>query len=222
MGLVEKGTVKVKGKDYKLVAKRVDEFRLKFKGYGIDTKIIDLGLESGVVVIEAKIKNPENQVVGSGHAEEKRNSSQINKTSALENCETSAIGRALASMGLGGGVYASADELANALTQQNIQASSIKESKKETKKEKTTFEKAKEIFKPKKISEAEKDEIARNFNSLVKAYGYKLENEGAVAIEGILKICKIHTEANRGGRDELMTLPFERKQELIPILKKAI
>ena len=222
MGLVEKGTVKVKGKDYKLVAKRVDEFRLKFKGYGIDTKIIDLGLESGVVVIEAKIKNPENQVVGSGHAEEKRNSSQINKTSALENCETSAIGRALASMGLGGGVYASADELANALTQQNIQASSIKEYKKEPKKEKTTFEKAKEIFKPKKISEAEKDEIARNFNSLVKAYGYKLENEGAVAIEGILKICKIHTEANRGGRDELMTLPFERKQELIPILKKAI
>ena len=90
------------------------------------------------------------------------------------------------------------------------------------KKEKTTFEKAKEIFKPKKISEAEKDEIARNFNSLVKAYGYELENEGAVAIEGILKICKIHTEANRGGRDELMTLPFERKQELIPILKKAI
>ena len=132
MGL-EKGTVKIKGTDYKLVVKRVDEFRLKFKGYGIDTKVIDLGFESGFVVVEAKIKDPQNQVVGSGLAEEKRNSSLINKTACLMNCETSAIGRALASMGLGGQVYASADELVNSLTEQNIEASLIPEPKKRSK-----------------------------------------------------------------------------------------
>ena len=126
MGL-EKGTVKVKGKDYKLVVKRVDEFRLKFKGYGIDTKIIDLGLESGVVVIEAKIKNPENQGVGSGHAEEKRNSSQITKTSALENCETSAIGRCLGFLNIGLNGIATADEVANAIHQQKPKPLTLKQ-----------------------------------------------------------------------------------------------
>ena len=41
------------------------------------------------------------------------------RTSALENAETSAIGRALAALGLAGTEYASADEVANAITQQN-------------------------------------------------------------------------------------------------------
>ena len=54
-----------------------------------------------------------------GHAVEVYNSSMINKTSALENCETSAIGRALASAGLGGTEFASADEVTNAIAQQN-------------------------------------------------------------------------------------------------------
>ena len=54
-----------------------------------------------------------------GHAEETIGSSQINKTSALENCETSAIGRALAMMGIGvDESIASADEVANAVFQQ--------------------------------------------------------------------------------------------------------
>ena len=54
-------------------------------------------------------------IVATGHAEEYRDSSKINKTSALENAETSAIGRALASFGLGGTEFASADEVARAI-----------------------------------------------------------------------------------------------------------
>jgi hypothetical protein len=50
-------------------------------------------------------------IVGSGMAEEIRGQGNVNKTSALENCETSAIGRALASLGLAGGEYASVDEI---------------------------------------------------------------------------------------------------------------
>ena len=45
--------------------------------------------------------------VGAGMAEEIRGQGMVNTTSALENAETSAIGRALASLGLAGGEYAS-------------------------------------------------------------------------------------------------------------------
>ena len=112
------GFANIRGKNYKLVVKRVDEFRKAFKGYGIDTKIIDLGHESGFVVVETKIYDTQNRIVASGYAEEKRNSSKINQTSAVENCETSSIGRALACIGLGGDSYASAEELVSALKQQ--------------------------------------------------------------------------------------------------------
>jgi len=54
-----------------------------------------------------------------GHAEEKRDSSFINKTSALENCLSSSVGRCLAAFGLHGSEFASAEELANALKQQS-------------------------------------------------------------------------------------------------------
>ena len=54
-----------------------------------------------------------------GHAEEKRDSSFINKTSALENMfQFSSLGRCLAAFGLHGSEFASAEELANALKQQ--------------------------------------------------------------------------------------------------------
>jgi hypothetical protein len=52
-----------------------------------------------------------NHVIGSGYAEEIRGQGNVNKTSALENAETSAIGRALASLGLHGGTYASLNEI---------------------------------------------------------------------------------------------------------------
>ena len=51
------------------------------------------------------------RVIGSGHAEELRGSTNVNKTSALENCETGAIGRALASISISGSEYASANEM---------------------------------------------------------------------------------------------------------------
>ena len=53
-----------------------------------------------------------------GHSEEKRDSSFINKTSALENCLSSSLGRCLASFGLSGQEFASAEEMTNALKQQ--------------------------------------------------------------------------------------------------------
>ena len=70
-------------------------------------------------VMKAIIISPENKVIATGHGCEFKASSQINKTSYVENCETSAIGRALAVLGLAGTEFASANEVQNAIHQQN-------------------------------------------------------------------------------------------------------
>lgn len=116
------GTVNIHGKEYKTVAKRVEEFRNECKlEYSLESEIVSVDEQR--VIIKAVIRDltKENYpIVAIGHAEESRTSSQINKTSALENCETSAYGRALAAFGYAGTEFASADEVANAIHQQNI------------------------------------------------------------------------------------------------------
>lgn len=115
--MADTGIVNIHGKEYKTVAKRVDEFRKEHKQeLGIQTNLVRI--DERTVVIKAEIINKEGFVIATGYAEENRQSSQINKTSALENCETSAIGRALANFGLAGGEYASADELVQAVSRQ--------------------------------------------------------------------------------------------------------
>ena len=121
MPLKDTGIVNIHGKDYKTVAKRVDEFRSEHKTeLSIITSLIDR--DENTVVMKAEIIDKDGRTIATGYAEEHRTASQINRTSALENCETSAIGRALANFGLGGGEYASADEVANAINQQNEKA----------------------------------------------------------------------------------------------------
>ena len=131
----EKGTVSIHGKIYKTVAARVAEFREKYPDYSIVTELVSADDER--VVVRADILRPhklvsaddwtnyvlvEPEVIARGYAEEVRDSSNINKTSALENCETSAVGRALAFFGLAGTEIASADEVANAIKQQHDKA----------------------------------------------------------------------------------------------------
>ena len=98
------------GKKYTVVSNRVEIFRKAFgTELGIKTEII---LNDGkFVIVRATIEDKDGHVVGSGFAEEVRGSSNVNTTSAVENCETSAIGRALASLGLHGGTYASLNEM---------------------------------------------------------------------------------------------------------------
>jgi hypothetical protein len=98
------------GKMYLQVVHRVEAFRRVLGAeYGVDTKII---VDDGHrVVVKAIVTNKDGITVGSGMAEEIRGQGHVNTTSALENAETSAIGRALASLGLSGGEYASANEM---------------------------------------------------------------------------------------------------------------
>ncbi len=113
--------VNIHGKEYRTVAERIDLIHKQYDGnVSITTEIEQLGEER--VVIKATIVSGEH--TWTGHALEVFGSSMINKTSALENAETSAIGRALAFAGLGGEEIASADEVANAISQQKDMTSS--------------------------------------------------------------------------------------------------
>ena len=127
MATKDTGKVNIHGKEYETVASRVNRFREEYGNtYGIVTEIISA--DEATVVMKASIfylyeqasTNALQQplLVATGHAEENRSSSQINRTSALENAETSAIGRALAAFGIGGTEFASANEVVNAIHQQ--------------------------------------------------------------------------------------------------------
>lgn len=113
-------TVDIKGKDYAPVHERVKAFREIYPEGFISTEI--LSNIDGVCIIRATAgyydETGIKRQLGSGIACEKLGSSNINRTSHVENCETSAIGRCLGSMGIGINVaYASADEMSNAINQ---------------------------------------------------------------------------------------------------------
>jgi hypothetical protein len=101
------------GKMYTMVQDRVETLRRESGDYyRIQTELIQWGSDAGaLIVVRAVIRDSGGQTIATGHAEEVRGSNYINETSALENCETSAIGRALAVLGLHGGEFASADEI---------------------------------------------------------------------------------------------------------------
>ena len=114
---MSKGTVNIKGKDYKLIVQRVQEFNNKHPDWGMYSEVIHHDSER--VIVKVWITDDQGRTRGTGHAEEDRSASRINQTSALENCETSAFGRALASIGFGGDAsYASAEEVVNAINTQ--------------------------------------------------------------------------------------------------------
>ena len=129
-------TTKVKGKDYAEVPQRVKAFRKLYPMGRISTEIISL--ESGVCVMRAEAwtrdDNGNDLLLATGTAYEKESSSYINKTSYIENCETSAIGRALGFCGLGIDTsIASAEEVGNAIENQKkskkISASEVRKIK---------------------------------------------------------------------------------------------
>ena len=111
-------TTDIKGKEYAEVNQRIKAFRMCFPNGSISTEI--LALADGIVTMRATVCNEEGQVLGTGTAQEKETSSFINKTSYIENCETSAVGRALGMCGFGIDTsVASAEEVANAIHNQN-------------------------------------------------------------------------------------------------------
>lgn len=117
MSKKDDGVVRIHGKEYLTVARRINDFRAAHPDYGVHTEI--LSIDESTVVCRATITDGNGRQVSSGIAEEHRRASKINQTSATENCETSAVGRALAFFGMAGTEIASADEVAGAIAQQN-------------------------------------------------------------------------------------------------------
>ena len=110
-------TISIHGKDYATVAHRLAIARRNLGSrMKIETEIVSLDKDTAVCKATISIGD---RVVATGLAEEKRTASRINQTSALENCKTSAVGRALAFCGIINDGIASAEEVAAAIEQQD-------------------------------------------------------------------------------------------------------
>lgn len=112
--------IDIKGKQYATVDGRIVAFRKLYPSGFIKTQLLrlDEDVKTGICVFKAVVGFGDT-VLGEGTAYEKADGSYINKTSYIENCETSAIGRALGMAGFGvDGSIASAEEVANAIKNQ--------------------------------------------------------------------------------------------------------
>jgi len=107
--------IDIDGRKYTTVAKRNEVLR-KHLGFDVQTATEFLHVDTDKVIAKCQIsiyRDGQWQLVATGFAEESRSSNEMNKQSALEIAETSAIGRALANLGLSGGEFASLNEMAS-------------------------------------------------------------------------------------------------------------
>ena len=126
-------TTNIRGKQYVEVNERIKFFRQEdeYKNWTISTEFTIMDDEK--CVCRAIIADPAQRIIASGHAHETQGSSNINKTSYVENCETSAIGRALAMMGIGiDASIASANEVTEAIAKQETASPAPKAAAKAT------------------------------------------------------------------------------------------
>ena len=131
--------MKFKGKDYTEVKDRLDAFLTEFPEATIEPQLVSVnnvtdtpsGERCNEYLVQATVypdKENKPDWYYKGHAAERDNTGFVNKTSALENCETSAVGRALAFAGYGGGYsIASKEEVTNAKTAQKKSHVTIKQ-----------------------------------------------------------------------------------------------
>lgn len=112
-----------RGKEYAEVPQRIKAFRKLYPDGSLTSEITFL--EAGMVIVKATACDDNGKILATGHAYEKEGNGFINKTSYIENCESSAWGRCLAACGIIGGAddttgsVASAEEVLNAQKQQH-------------------------------------------------------------------------------------------------------
>lgn len=120
-------TMDIRGKKYATVAARIQAFRELYPDGIIQTDIVELTPDACTVRAWCGFFVPDDdapRILATGSAHEERDASSINRNgSMLENCETSAIGRALGILGLGAAAVASADEVNAAVIRQDAEKS---------------------------------------------------------------------------------------------------
>ena len=188
--LPDKDKVSIRGKMYAEVHTRVQAFR---EAFGVDGKII-----SKVHVADANRVMTETTVhvhvdgswreIGNDFAEEFRGEGMVNKTSAVENCLTSSIGRALSACGLSGGSYASFEEMDHAINEKaEVPKDAVTKEKPKKKEPKPqTAEEIKESMEEKGLAEKPKDEklekkIRETFNLEDPSEKFTVISEKAIA-----------------------------------------
>ena len=186
-------TTDIKGKEYAEVNQRIKAFRMLFMDGFIRTEIVSLEGEVCIMRAYVGFYNPDGteHLLGIGTAYEKESSSYINKTSYIENCETSCVGRALGMAGFGIDTsVASAEEVENAIAQQEVQKAGDKKVTKEVlgglEKEAgengLTLEelcKAYKVSKPTDLTMAQLAQIRRNWGKLQEWKMKELANANA-------------------------------------------
>lgn len=124
-------TITIQRKEYVMVNEKVKFFRSEpqYKDWSIESDIIKH--ENDEVIVKTVIRDTKGVIRSTGLAHEVAGSSKINSTSHVENCETSAIGRAMSGLGIGvDSSYSSGNEVEMAIAKQdagivNTKASSI-------------------------------------------------------------------------------------------------
>lgn len=172
-------TTNIKGKQYVEVNERVKAFRAlpEFKGMSLESEIIAVDSES--VIVRAIVRDESGRIISTGFAHEEKSSSNINRTSYIENCETSAVGRALGMLGIGIDTsIATADEVATAIAKQ--EATSPVSEASEPAKEESLFEKSVNYIK----GASNKREA---YNQVVTKYGDKFSEKQVAALEKFVK-----------------------------------
>lgn len=172
-------TTNIKGKQYVEVNERVKAFRTlpEFKGMSLESEIIAVDSES--VIVRAIVRDEKLRIISTGFAHEEKSSSNINRTSYIENCETSAVGRALGMLGIGIDTsIATADEVATAIAKQEV-PQPVTESA-EPAKEESLFEKSVNYIK----GASNKREA---YNQVVTKYGDKFSEKQVAALEKFVK-----------------------------------
>ena len=168
-------TTDVKGKDYAEVNQRIKAFRMLYPNGTILTEMISN--DSGVCIFKASVYDGDDHILATGTAYEKEGSTFINKTSYIENCETSAVGRALSMCGLGIDTsIASAEEVQNAIANQEKGKTNV-------------TKKAGDIkIQPTQIEILNKYYVGENMDKLLKTNGLsKLEDMPMVKASEIIK-----------------------------------
>lgn len=121
-------SIDVKGKQYVMVNERIKAFRAVYPEGVIKTTLLEDDGER--VTFKASVYSDKDTLLATAHAYELKSSSYINKTSYIENCETSAVGRALGFCGIGcDDSIASAEEVRNAIeAQEELKAQKVEKS----------------------------------------------------------------------------------------------
>lgn len=115
---IDKKTGKTVTKEYAEVAQRLKAYRTVYPTGSIITEMISN--ENGICVFKAKVYDEDNNILATGTASENQKASFINQTSYIENCETSAVGRALGIAGFGIDTsISSAEEVQTAIANEN-------------------------------------------------------------------------------------------------------